>query len=231
MTRRDSQQRPWWPPRWWLAWHCPFWHSARPAPGAAEAAARRAALACAPTLTYEAPPTPLRVTGGQDSFVHRIFAPGDLVTINAGTRQRHRGRPGVLHPPRRADRAAGHQPRQPGDDPDDRLDSHLGGGRRDVARHDHARLRHDRVERLPRAVRAAGGAGGLGDRPKAERGNYGRVHDGQRPPHAASGRATTSSSTAAATTASRAARSSSSIATSGSRRISCSSSVRPWRWT
>ena len=42
------------------------------------------ALACAPGLAYEAPMAPLRVTGGQDSFVRRIHAPGDLVTINAG---------------------------------------------------------------------------------------------------------------------------------------------------
>jgi hypothetical protein len=42
-------------------------------------------LACAPTLRYEPPPTPLRVTGSQDSDVHRIFAPGDLITINAGS--------------------------------------------------------------------------------------------------------------------------------------------------
>lgn len=43
------------------------------------------ALACGPTMVYEAPPTPLRITGGQDSFVRKIFQPGDLVTINAGT--------------------------------------------------------------------------------------------------------------------------------------------------
>lgn len=43
------------------------------------------ALACAPTMVFEAPPTPLRITGGQDSFVRRIFHRGDLVTINAGT--------------------------------------------------------------------------------------------------------------------------------------------------
>jgi hypothetical protein len=43
------------------------------------------ALACAPTLVYEEPPTPLRVTGGQDSFVRQTFHPGDLITINAGT--------------------------------------------------------------------------------------------------------------------------------------------------
>ncbi len=42
-------------------------------------------LACAPSLAYEAPPTPLRVTGSQEAFVHHSFAPGDLITINAGT--------------------------------------------------------------------------------------------------------------------------------------------------
>ena len=43
------------------------------------------ALACAPSLAFEAPATPLRVTGGQDTFVRRIYQPGDLITINAGT--------------------------------------------------------------------------------------------------------------------------------------------------
>src|SRR5687767_15193664 len=42
-------------------------------------------LACAPKLTFEAPPTPIRVTGSQESIVHRSFAPGDLITINAGS--------------------------------------------------------------------------------------------------------------------------------------------------
>lgn len=42
-------------------------------------------LACAPGLTFEQPPMPLRVTGGQDSDIRRNFAPGDLITINAGT--------------------------------------------------------------------------------------------------------------------------------------------------
>src|SRR5687767_8808086 len=42
-------------------------------------------LSCKPSLTFEAPPTPLRITGNQDSFVQRTFAPGQLVTINAGT--------------------------------------------------------------------------------------------------------------------------------------------------
>lgn len=43
------------------------------------------AMACSPSLVFQAPPTPLRITGGQDSFVRRIFQPGDLITINAGT--------------------------------------------------------------------------------------------------------------------------------------------------
>ncbi len=42
-------------------------------------------LACAPSLTFEAPPVPIRVTGGQDSDIRRNFAAGDLITINAGT--------------------------------------------------------------------------------------------------------------------------------------------------
>lgn len=42
-------------------------------------------LACAPSLAYEAPPTPLRVTGSQEGFIHRSFAPGDLIAINGGT--------------------------------------------------------------------------------------------------------------------------------------------------
>ena len=33
-------------------------------------------LACAPTLTFEEPPTPLRITGSQNSSVHQNFAPG-----------------------------------------------------------------------------------------------------------------------------------------------------------
>jgi hypothetical protein len=42
-------------------------------------------LACAPTLTYEAPVVNARVTGGQDSSVRRIHAPGDLVVLNKGS--------------------------------------------------------------------------------------------------------------------------------------------------
>ena len=41
-------------------------------------------LACSPGAAVEPPATALRVTGGQDSFVRRIYATGDLVTINAG---------------------------------------------------------------------------------------------------------------------------------------------------
>lgn len=41
-------------------------------------------LACAPSLAFGKPAPALRVTGGQDSFVRRIYAPGDLVTISAG---------------------------------------------------------------------------------------------------------------------------------------------------
>ena len=43
-------------------------------------------LACAPSVTYDEVSVPLRVTGGQDVVVRRMYAPGDLVTINAGTR-------------------------------------------------------------------------------------------------------------------------------------------------
>ena len=56
-----------------------------PGPSATGLPAEILSLACKPSLTYEAPPTPLRVTGSQESFVHRSFAPGDLITINAGT--------------------------------------------------------------------------------------------------------------------------------------------------
>ena len=42
-------------------------------------------MACAPTMGSEAPPMPLRIMGGQDFFVRRIYRPGDFVTINAGT--------------------------------------------------------------------------------------------------------------------------------------------------
>ena len=56
-----------------------------PAPAAAHLDANVIGLACAPSVVYEMPLADLRVTGGQDSFVRRIFIPGDLITINAGT--------------------------------------------------------------------------------------------------------------------------------------------------
>lgn len=56
-----------------------------PAPGMNHMAADVVALACSPSMAFEQPPTPLRITGGQDSFVRRTFAPGDLITINAGS--------------------------------------------------------------------------------------------------------------------------------------------------
>jgi hypothetical protein len=43
------------------------------------------ALACAPKAAFGPPDTPLRITGGQDSSIRHSHAPGDLVTINAGS--------------------------------------------------------------------------------------------------------------------------------------------------
>jgi hypothetical protein len=57
-----------------------------PVPGPTGLAPEVLSLACAPTLAYDAPVPAMRITGGQDSFVRRSFSPGDLVTINAGTR-------------------------------------------------------------------------------------------------------------------------------------------------
>ena len=56
-----------------------------PPPASTNLPAEVLSLACSPTLVYEAPPTPLRVTGGQDSIDRPTFSPGDLITINAGT--------------------------------------------------------------------------------------------------------------------------------------------------
>ena len=57
-----------------------------PAPAASGLPADVLSLACAPTLAYTEPVPTLRIAGGQDSFVRRSFAPGDLVTIDAGSR-------------------------------------------------------------------------------------------------------------------------------------------------
>ena len=56
-----------------------------PAAAAANLPAEVLALSCAPKAALEVPDTPLRITGGQDSFVRQSHAPGDLVTINAGS--------------------------------------------------------------------------------------------------------------------------------------------------
>jgi hypothetical protein len=57
-----------------------------PAPAVTGLPAEVLSLACAPSVTFEPHGTPLRVSGGQDSVFRRIYFPGDLVTINAGTR-------------------------------------------------------------------------------------------------------------------------------------------------
>jgi hypothetical protein len=57
----------------------------RPAPTATGLPEDVLALACAPRLAFDVPDQSLRLTGGQDGFKRRSYAPGDLVTINAGT--------------------------------------------------------------------------------------------------------------------------------------------------
>jgi hypothetical protein len=72
-----------------LAWSTAAWAEAEqraPAAAPTELPADILALACAPTLAFEPPAMPLRVTGGQDSFQRWMHAPGDLITINAGER-------------------------------------------------------------------------------------------------------------------------------------------------
>lgn len=68
-----------------LAAGLPVFAQRAPAPGPTSISPEVLSLACAPSLVFEAPPTPLRVTGSQEGFIHRILAPGDLITINAGT--------------------------------------------------------------------------------------------------------------------------------------------------
>ena len=69
-----------------LAAALPAFAQKGPAPGTANLPADVVALACAPTLTYEAPVETLRIAGGQETVGHTSHAPGDLVTINAGTK-------------------------------------------------------------------------------------------------------------------------------------------------
>jgi len=56
-----------------------------PAPSRTLLPADVIALACAPTLVFTPPSPSLLVTGGQDSFTHHSYGPGDLITINGGT--------------------------------------------------------------------------------------------------------------------------------------------------
>jgi hypothetical protein len=57
-----------------------------PAPTITNLSPEVLSLACAPAAAVDQPQTGLRITGGQDSFVRRIYGPGDLVTINAGVK-------------------------------------------------------------------------------------------------------------------------------------------------
>lgn len=59
-----------------------------PAPATTGLPGEVISLACAPTMTSVAPVEPLHITGGQDSSERRTFHPGDLITINAGTRDK-----------------------------------------------------------------------------------------------------------------------------------------------
>jgi hypothetical protein len=56
-----------------------------PAPTMLRADPQAIALACAPTLASESPTGTLRVTGAQSTTRRYTHAPGDLVTINAGS--------------------------------------------------------------------------------------------------------------------------------------------------
>ncbi len=56
-----------------------------PAAAAANLPADVLGLACAPKAAMAQPDTPLRITGGQNASVRTSHAPGDLITINAGS--------------------------------------------------------------------------------------------------------------------------------------------------
>jgi hypothetical protein len=56
-----------------------------PAPARVNLPPEILSLACAPKLAFEVPSTPIRVTGSQESMVHKLYGPGDLISINAGT--------------------------------------------------------------------------------------------------------------------------------------------------
>ena len=56
-----------------------------PAPEVTRLPADVIALACAPTLVFEAPSPSMLITGGQDGSTHHSYGPGALLTITAGT--------------------------------------------------------------------------------------------------------------------------------------------------
>jgi hypothetical protein len=68
-----------------LASTAPVFAQRAPAPSPTGLSTEILALACAPAAVYSQPATPLRLTGGQDNATRRIYASGDLVTINAGS--------------------------------------------------------------------------------------------------------------------------------------------------
>lgn len=68
-----------------LAAATPLFAQRGPAPSMLHADPQALALACAPSLVYEKPMAPIHVTGGQDVVKRYSHAPGDLITINAGT--------------------------------------------------------------------------------------------------------------------------------------------------
>lgn len=69
-----------------LAAALPAYAQRGPAPAPSGLPAEVLSLACAPTLAYRVPDVKLRISGGQDSAFRISHAPGDLVTINAGSR-------------------------------------------------------------------------------------------------------------------------------------------------
>lgn len=67
-----------------LALSTPVFAQRAPAPAPSGLPEDVLAQACAPLSTYDVPDQSLRVTGGQETFRRRSYAPGDFVTINAG---------------------------------------------------------------------------------------------------------------------------------------------------
>ena len=62
----------------------PLYAQRRLAQGMSHVPAAQLALACSPTLVFEAPSPSLVVTGGQDSYIHHAYGAGELLTINGG---------------------------------------------------------------------------------------------------------------------------------------------------